>query len=130
MSDFVLDASAVLAYLNDEPGADKVAAVLEHGTAVIGAANYAEIGAKLIDLGLPRQDAAKVMQGLELEVAPLDSETAWISACLIATTKVLGLSLGDRCCLALGIRMRLPVLTADRAWANVKSDDLDVRLIR
>lgn len=130
MSDFVLDASAVLAYLNDEPGADKVAAVLEHGGAVIGAANYAEIGAKLIDLGLPQQEAAKVMRALELEVVPLDAETAWISALLVATTKPFGLSLGDRCCLALGIRMRLPVLTADRVWANIQSDNLDVRLIR
>lgn len=63
-------------------------------------------------------------------MAPLDSETAWISACLIATTKTQGLSLGDRCCLALGMRMRLPVLTADRAWGNVHFEDLDVRLIR
>jgi len=130
VSEFVLDASAILAYLNDEPGADKVAAILEHGGAVINAANYAEVAARLIVLGLPQAKTAEVMRSLELEVVPLDAETAWISACLIATTKPFGLSLGDRCCLALGKRMVLPVLTADRVWANIQSDDLDVRLIR
>ena len=129
MSEFVLDASAVLAYLNDEPGADKVAAILEHGGAVIGAANHAEVAAKLIVLGLPQQEAAKVMRALELEVVPLDAETAWISALLVAMTKPFGLSLGDRCCLALGAHIGLPVLTADRVWADIQLD-LDVRLIR
>ncbi len=129
MSKVVLDASTVLAYLNDEPGSAEAAAVLEHGRAIIGAVNYAEVATKLISLGMPESIAAELMQALEMQVVPLDEETAWISAQLVLITKPLGLSLGDRCCLALGQRMGLSVLTADKAWAAVHSG-VDVRLIR
>lgn len=129
MSEVVLDASAVLAYLNDEPGSDKVAEVLEHGGAVMGAVNYAEVAAKLLSLCMPEPVVGEVMRSLEMEVEPLDKETAWISAQLIQITKPIRLSLGDRCCLALGKRMGLPVLTADKAWVEIKSG-VKVRLIR
>lgn len=129
MSEAVLDASAVLAYLNDEPGSANVAEVLEHGGAVIGAVNYAEVAAKLLALGMPEPVAAEVMRSLEMEVVPLDEETAWKSAQLIQITKPHGLSLGDRCCLALGQRMALPVLTADKAWMEIRPG-MNVRLIR
>lgn len=129
MSEAVLDASAVLAYLNDEPGAASVAEVLEHGGAVIGAVNYAEVSAKLLALGMPEPVATEVMRSLEMEVVPLDEETAWISARLVLITKPFGLSLGDRCCLALGQRMGLPVLTADKLWTEIKPG-VNARLIR
>ena len=129
MSDCVLDASAVLAYLNDETGAAQVAGVLEKGGAIIGAVNFAEVAAKLISLGVSQDVAAQVMQSLEMQVIPLDEETAWMSAKLIWIAKPLGLSLGDRCCLALGMRKGLPVLTADRAWASLASE-IEVRVIR
>ena len=118
MSKYVLDASAVLALLDAEPGADKVAAVLMD--AVIGTVNLAEVHTKLAERGQSgRQALAQILSVLE-EVVPFTEEHAAITGSLRASTIHLGLSLGDRACLALGIALDAEVYTAERLWTQLQ----------
>jgi len=113
----VLDASAVLALLFEEPGAEVVRAHLQTG--VIGAANLAEVLAKLSDHRLPAVEAVRAVTILGLEVAPMTEGQAGRSAELRPATRAAGLSLGDRACLALAAELGAPALTADRGWDAV-----------
>jgi PIN domain nuclease of toxin-antitoxin system len=129
----VLDASALLAYLQDEPGSDVVDAALFEG-AVINAVNYAEVLTRLGDLGdepaiTHRRLQEQGLIGGLLEVIPLLGEEAVTVARLRPATRAFGLSLGDRACLATALRLARPVLTADRSWATVDVG-VTVRLIR
>ena len=102
----VLDASALLAYLQDEPGGERVRAVLSQ--AVMSTVNWAEVIGKARDQG--------VSLGLALE--PLSAVQAEIAGQLKERTRRYGLSLGDRACLALGSDRGETVCTADRAWLH------------
>lgn len=113
----VIDASAVLALLFGERGAEVVRAHLRTG--VIGAANLAEVLAKLSDHGMPAEQAARAVAILGLEVAPMTEAQARRSAALRSATRAAGLSLGDRACLALAAELGVPALTADRGWDAV-----------
>lgn len=113
----VLDASAVLALLNNEPGAAKVASALNDAS--ISAVNLAEVAAKLSDYGMAQGDIENALGNLTLRVLPLDEAGALASAALRQPTRPAGLSLGDRCCLALGQAVGGSVLTADRAWTKL-----------
>jgi PIN domain nuclease of toxin-antitoxin system len=129
----VLDASALLAYLQDEPGAEVVEAALAEG-AVINAATYAEALTRLSDTGrdLPtvfRQLQEPGLIGDFLSVIALIEEDAITIARLRASTRAHGLSLGDRACLATGLRLGRPVITADRTWATLDIG-VPVHLIR
>ena len=125
----VLDASAVLALLFQEPGAEVVRAHLRTG--VIGAANLAEVLAKLSDHGLPAQEAARAVAILGLEVAPMTEGQAQRSAVLRPATRTAGLSLGDRACLALAVELGAPALTAERSWAGIaEAAGVAVRVVR
>ena len=127
MSSVVLDASAVLAILQREPGS---AVVAEHlSTAVISAVNVAEVASRLSDRGVPDGGAREAISALRLEIAVFDHELAYASAALRPATRRLGLSLGDRACLALAKREGLPALTADRAWASLDMG-VEIRLVR
>lgn len=119
MADWVLDASAVVASLRAEPGGDRVLSAIE--TSLLGAVNLAEVATRLLDLGASAPDIDGLPERLRCEVIPFDVDLALRAALLRAPTRHRGLSLGDRACLALAQREGLPVLTADRAWA-----DLDV----
>lgn len=127
MSRCVLDASALLALLASEPGAEQVAPHLPG--AVIGAVNLAEVAAKLADGGLPSEAVSDALTSLALDVRPFDASLALASGLLRPKTRALGLSLGDRACLALAAHLSLPVLTADRAWKRLKLG-IEVRSIR
>lgn len=129
MNKLVLDSSAVLAYLFQEPGADKVLPILESSSGVISSVNYAEVVGKLIDRGMPPAIIRETLLGLALDLVEHDEPQAFLSGELRATGKAFGLSLGDRACLALGIIKQLPVATADRSWRSL-SLPTEVRVIR
>jgi PIN domain nuclease of toxin-antitoxin system len=127
MSSYVLDASALLALLNGEPGSEQVAAVLTE--AVISSVNLSEVIARLADAGRSRTEISEFLEALELEVASFDTEMAYRAGMLRPLTRHLGLSLGDRTCLALGEFLRLPVMTADRAWGELDIE-IEVQIVR
>lgn len=127
MADIVLDASAVLALLHREVGADIVLRHLDD--ALVSAVNLAELGARLADHGMPEAEIKEVAEAVGLEIAPFDESQAYASAFLRSATRAKGLSLGDRACLALAKARGVPALTADRAWAELDLG-VDVRLIR
>ena len=127
----VLDASAVLAMLNEEPGAERVQAALAH--AVIGAVNLAEVVTKLRGDGLSEAEADEVVGLFQFDTRPLTAKQAIASGHLRPATRELGLSLGDRACLALAAELGATALTADRDWAKLGSEDIGpiaVELIR
>ena len=115
--DAVLDASAVLVLVQGEPGSELVARSIPG--ALISAVNYAEVVGKLADAGMPGDQIALALSSLGLRVMPLDEHAATDVGLLRPATRNRGLSLGDRACLALGVASGLPVLTSDRAWAEV-----------
>ena len=127
MSEFVLDASALLALMNDEPGADAVSSALPR--AVISAVNLTEVVAKLCDYGLSEEETWEALGDFDLEVAPFDEALAYVAGELHRSTRRKGLSLGDRACLALAKEKGRAALTTDRAWAELDLD-IEVRLIR
>ena len=118
MSEYVLDASALLTILNQEPGKERVEAIL--GQAMVSTVNVAETIGKLLDAGMTGADARSSVELLHLEVIDFDMEMARIAGSLKQSTKKLGLSLGDRCCLALGIVRGSIVVTADRLWSRLR----------
>jgi len=112
--------------MNGEPGADKVVAVLPG--AYLSSVNFAEIISRLCDWGKSVSEGISDVEGLGVEVVPLDYDLAAAVGELRPLTRSLGLSLGDRACLALGRKLGLPILTADRAWAGLSG--FDITLIR
>lgn len=126
---FVLDASALLAGLNGEPGGDRVAAALDF--AVVSAVNYAEVAGGLSRGANSPQRVRAILQTLGCTVVPADEEMAIDAGLMRALTDRAGLSLGDRFCLALSRRLRAPTLTADRQWTLIADDvGVKVELIR
>lgn len=119
----VLDASALLAYLQCEPGGDSVRAVL--GQAVMSTVNWAEVVQKLPDQDAETTGIRSSLASLGLAFEPFSAVQAEIAGRLRAPTGKLGLSLGDRACLALGIDGGETVYTADRAWRRL---DLGIRI--
>jgi PIN domain nuclease of toxin-antitoxin system len=119
MNRVVLDASAILAVINREPGAEKLTASLL-GRAAGSAVNLAEVQTKLVSLGWPSDEAWEDATAPVREVLPFDEEHARIAGDLLAQTRPLGLGLGDRACLALGVALKAPVYTADKAWKKLK----------
>lgn len=128
MSSGVLDASALLALLNDEPGGQQVAELISQG-AIISAVNLSEVIARLSEFGRPEQEIRQRLSLQALEVIPFDAELAYQTGLLRPLTRQAGLSLGDRACLALALQRDLPAVTADRAWLGLPLD-LPIRVIR
>jgi ribonuclease VapC len=117
MSSCVLDASALLALINGETGSDIVISQLPD--AVMLSVNFGEVVAKLTDIGWEEIKIRQELETLNIEVIAFDQELSYRSGLLRAQTKVIGLSFGDRACLALGEQLGVPVLTSDRAWASL-----------
>lgn len=129
-STFVLDASAVIAFVRDEPGASVVRAALDQ-RCVISAVNLAEVLTKMQDKGATPEQSEYAARVLDLELADFDTAAAQTCARLRAATRAQGLSLGDRACLALARHLNAPVLTADRPWLALNAVlGLDIRSIR
>ena len=114
----VLDASALLAVLRAEPGAERVEPRLEG--ARIGAVNLSEVVAKLDDDGVPESEIHRAIGRLDLDVHAFDAAQAYAAGVLRQKTRTLGLSFGDRACLSLAQRLGAVALTADRSWARLE----------
>ena len=113
----VFDASVLLALVFDEPGSERARRSLSAG--VISAVNLSEAIATLSARGATADDIDALIDDLPLDVEPITLADARAAGMLRVHTKALGLSLGDRACLALGQRLDAMVLTADRAWAKL-----------
>ena len=124
MSRVVLDASAVIAFLRRELGAETVAGY--RGGAIISAVNIAESALKLSNLGMSLLEARKSIAMMRMEIIPFDLEQSYHAASIHGATRAYGLSLGDCACLQLAMSRGIPALTADRAWDEI---DLDVEVI-
>lgn len=111
----VLDASALIALVKGEPGAHRVAECLDE--ALISAVNWSEVVASLMRRPEIPGQLALATETLAGRVVAFDAGQAETSGRLLPLTRHLGLSLGDRCCLALARSVGVPVMTADRAWA-------------
>jgi ribonuclease VapC len=126
---FVLDASAVLAVLLDEPGGDFVFDVINGSH--ISVVNLSEVYATLMDGGMTFEAVQQVVEPLPMRRRTFREGHAWQTAKLRSLTKKFGLSLGDRACITTAIFGSLPILTSDRRMAEAKSVlGLDIRLIR
>jgi ribonuclease VapC len=123
----VLDASAVMAAIGSEPGADVVMDKIAH--AAVSTVNLAEVKSKLVERGFPPADAWEAAISFSREVFDFDTRQADLAGGLISQTRHLGLSLGDRSCLALAMILKAPVYTADRDWAKLDLG-LEIRLVR
>ena len=91
--------------------------------------NYCEVIGKLIDAGVPDDDARQTVELLNIDIVDFDAKLAFQAASLRSATRILGLSLGDRCCLALGRARKATVLTSERSWSKLKIG-LKVKQIR
>lgn len=125
--DLVVDASAIIAFLVGEPitrfDGERV------GNSLISAVNLAEVLARLPEIGVPESKTAAAVSRLNLRVVAFDEAQARATARLRPLTRRAGLSLGDRACLALGLALGRPVVTADRIWASLDVG-VEVVLIR
>ena len=117
MPDAVLDASAVLAYVRREPGWDAVEDLLTRS--LLSAVNLTEVVATLVQRGADPALAREIVDSLGCETVSVGFDLAFRAGTLEPETRALGLSLGDRSCLALAEREGLPAVTADRAWGRL-----------
>jgi PIN domain nuclease of toxin-antitoxin system len=123
----VLDASALLAFLNSEPGADLVLGVLQG--AIISAVNYSEVLKKTIERSGSAERVSDIVRNLAVAIIPFDEVHAMAAATLYTDAKPHGMSFADRACLSLGVLRRSTVFTAERKMRLVNLS-IKVKLIR
>lgn len=124
MNNFILDASAVLAFLNQEKGGERVKSFIPESSIV--SVNVAEVLTRSIELGHTNRSARKAFAMLGIEIIVFDESHAHKAAELRESTRRLGLSLGDRCCLAVAILNDATAVTADRSWAGLDVCPIEV----
>jgi len=117
VTEYVLDSSALLAAFFAEAGAERVEQILP--SAVISAVNLSEVVAKLQDRGVPDDEVEQHIAGLDLVVIDFDRRQASEAGRLRQPTRAAGLSLGDRCCLAVASQRGAVAVTTDRAWLSL-----------
>jgi ribonuclease VapC len=120
MSKVVVDASALLALIKNESGAQVVEGLL--GNVIMSSVNISEVASILLDSEMSIEEANEVIEPFVSSIIPFDFKQSIECAALKKITKHLGLSLGDRACINLGIQLGLPVYTADKIWAELKLD--------
>ena len=123
----VLDASALLAWLQAEPGSERVDALLSESA--ISSVNWSEVVQKALDSGVDIMGMREELLALGLSIVDFTASQAELAAALRQATRKKGLSLGDRACLALAREKGMPVLTADRAWKSLRLG-LKIQLLR
>jgi PIN domain nuclease of toxin-antitoxin system len=127
MASAVLDASAILVWLQNERGADRLAGCFPG--ALVSSVNLAEVQTKLVATGDDALVAWRKIQFLGLESVPFDDDQAQEAGNMAKLTKKFGLSLGDRACLVLAARRHLKAMTADRPWKNLPLP-IEIEVIR
>jgi PIN domain nuclease of toxin-antitoxin system len=127
VSEVVVDASAVLALLNQETGSEEILQLIDN--AAISSVNLSEVIAKLAEAGIPEEEIRQIILHLNLEVVLFNEEQALTAGMLRPATKSIGLSFGDRACLALGVILNQPVITTDRLWSNLNMG-IEIRVVR
>ena len=129
MTHAVLDASALLALLLDEPGAGRVTALLDD--AAISAVNLSEVVGQYARRGIAVSEIRRMLSLFSIQVIPFDDALAFDAGLLVPKTKSAGLSLGDRACLALALQLGATALTADRSWSRIsRAIGVEIELIR
>ncbi len=128
---YILDASAIIALLKREPGHERVAALMARGDCFVSAVNWAETAAKLADSGQPADAVKMTLEALSADIVPFDGAQSVECGLLRPATRSLGLSLGDRACLAVALLNNATAVTADRVWLQlVKPLGLTIECIR
>ncbi|MDG1437120.1 MAG: type II toxin-antitoxin system VapC family toxin [Rickettsiaceae bacterium] len=130
MNKVILDASALLALINNEKGASIIEPLI--GTIIMSSVNITEVAGKVYDiLGNENEEQCKLsIEPFVHSIIEFDKTQCYIAASLKNYTQHKGLSLGDRACLALGIQLNLPVYTADKVWAELDLPSVKIKLIR
>ena len=128
MASVIFDASAILALLRNEPGAEVVAPFI--GDGLISAVNFHEVLKGLLRRGVPMDASLAMLDALHLDVRAHGRQDAIGAASLIAYTQAFGSGLGDRTCMALAIAEGLPAITVDQDWARLEVPGLKVMLAR
>jgi len=123
----VLDASAILALIQEEPGAEIIKPLLKQ--AMMSTVNIAETLTSLQKADIGPEEGIEYMSLLVNEIVDFDLDQAVEVALFYPKTKHKGLSLGDRACLALGKKYRATIYTADKAWKEI-DPELNIQLIR
>jgi ribonuclease VapC len=123
----VLDASALLAMLHGEPGGEVVQRLVQ--TSAISSVNWSEVAQKSLERQVEVQGLRQDLEALGLKIIPFSTTQAERTAFYRALTRHLGLSLGDRACLALADELKLPAVTTDRTWGDL-SLEVEVRVTR
>jgi ribonuclease VapC len=125
----VIDASALLAFLKDEAiSLDQLDSLLPKS--LISSVNACEVATVLTRLGIPQKEIEGIITETIGAVIPFNNEHYLLAAKLWQSTKMYGLSLGDRACLALAQHMKLPIYTADQVWKKLEIENLQIHLIR
>ncbi len=125
LTEYVLDASALLALVNEEPGADKVRPLMPRS--IISAVNFCEVVHKLRRRGLPVETVRTTVTPLLPPPIPFDEPLAYVTASLHEKTRDQGISLAECACLALALSRSAPAVTAEKTW---EACDVGVRVIR
>ena len=125
----VLDASATLAVIFEEPGAEAVAMALRSGAAM-STVNAAEVSARLHQDRWTNPEVELAFEELGIELLPFSSQAAMLSGKYRIATRRLGLGLGDRACLATAYLEKCPALTADQSWQQLELVGVEIRCIR
>lgn len=128
MSKAILDASGLLALIKKESGAEIVEKLI--GKIIMSSVNLSEVATILLDSDMSIEECEECINPFVETVVSFDKKLAFSTAILRKLTKYIGLSLGDRACLATAIQLGLPVYTADKAWAKLNTPNLKIHLIR
>jgi PIN domain nuclease of toxin-antitoxin system len=124
----LLDASAIIALIKQEDGYQEVDKVL--ATSAMSTVNLAELVTTLAKDNIEAEDIDTITTNLVPEIIPFSYEIATLAGKLYPQTKHIGLSLGDRACLATALHLGLPVYTADKVWKELNIANLEIHLIR
>ena len=128
MSKIVLASSALIALLKNESGSDRVESLL--GQIVMSSVTVSETATVLLELGMSNREGQECLFPLISLIVPFDEEQAFYAATLSRQTKRMRLSFEDRACLALGMKMKVPVYTANKTWKNLPLETPTIKFIR